>query len=329
MDGSTESTTSAPAAEAPALPQPEPALAQPDGENGVLVDAARGPRLPLDAGLYAVLGLVPSVSDAEIQTTYRRQAARLLADGTASDIAALRRLNMAYEVLGNPVRRAEYDRSRISLLAPPAARERFQASPKGGRPVIRRRSRPHQVVQPRGSGHGDVLVLLIVVALSIAAGTLLILPRLSINLSALNTLSNVLPVGSNARKAIDPTPTAAPSATRVPTPTPAPGLADRFAGSTVTVSSANPGQNTPESILIHLRRDGKPAANLDVWANVEYRTTAERWPATGAVKTDDNGAATITFDVGKATPGFQVQVHVVAQVDEDQQLSWSTAFTPH
>jgi len=284
-----------------------------------------GPRTAPDPGLYAVLGLDPSVSDGEIQTTYRRQAARLLGSG-ASDIAALRQLNMAYEVLGNPVRRAEYDRSRTSLLSAPAAPMAYQSGAKGPARVTRR-SRPRHAVQPRYTGRGDVLILLVVVALSIAAGTLLILPRLSINLSALNTLSNVLPVNSSARRALDTTPTALPSATRVPTPTIAPGLADRFAGSSVSVSSANPAQNAPESIVIRLRRDGQPAANLDVWSTVEYRTTAERWPASGAVKTDASGAATITFNVGQATPGFPVQVHVFAQVD-DQQLSWSTAFTP-
>jgi hypothetical protein len=172
-----------------------------------------------------------------------------------------------------------------------------------------------------------VLILLVVVALSIAAGTLLILPRLSINLSALNSLSNVLPATSNARRVLDPTPTAAAAATRVPTPTIRPGLADLFVGSSVSVSTPNPAQNTPQSVLIRLRRDNQPAANLDVWATVDYRTTTERWPATGAVKTDAAGAATITFNVGQATPGFPVQVHVFAQVD-DQQLSWSTAFTP-
>ena len=64
-----------------------------------------GPRLAADPGLYAVLGLDPSVSDALIQTTYRRQAARLGGSGS-NDNARLRQLNVAYEVLGNPVRRA-------------------------------------------------------------------------------------------------------------------------------------------------------------------------------------------------------------------------------
>jgi DnaJ domain len=294
-------------------------------DNGVARAPLPGPRSAPDPGLYAILGLDPSASDADIQTTYRRQAARLLGSGS-NDIAALRQLNMAYEVLGNPVRRAEYDHSRAMLLTPPVAASPSRASSKAAVKVTRRR-RPRHAVQPRYTGRGDVLIVIAVVAVSVAAGTLLILPRLSINLSGLNSLANVLPASSNARRVLDPTPTAAASATRVPTPTVAPGLADRFAGSTVSVSSANPAQNTPQTLIIRLRRDGQPAANLDVWATVDYRTTTERWPASGSVKTDATGAASITFNVGQATPGYPVQVHVFAQVD-DQQLSWSASFTP-
>ena len=41
-----------------------------------------------------------------------------------------------------------------------------------------------------------------------------------------------------------------------------------------------------------------------------------------------SGAATISFNIGATTPNYPVQVQVFAQVD-DQQLSWSTTFTPH
>jgi hypothetical protein len=307
----------------PASPEPEPttsALAL-NGTRDLAV-ARRAPRVAPDPGLYAVLGLDPSVSDAEIQTTYRRHAARLMTSG-ANENAAMRQLNVAYEVLGNPVRRAEYDRARSLQLAAPGPPSTFQGTPKNAARVTRRR-RPRHVVQPRYTGRGDVLVLLVVVALSVVAGALII-PRLSINLSGLNALSNVLP--ASGRRAIDATVTPAPAATRVPTPTVPAGLAARFAGSTVSMSAANPPQNTPESIVIRLRRDNQPAANLDVWATLDYRTTSERWPATGSIKTDANGAATITFDVGQATPGYAVQVHVFAQVD-DLQLSWATSFTP-
>ena len=108
-----------------ALPAPESPLAEPVQPNGPVSAAlheagatAIGPRLPPDPGLYAILGLDPSVSDVVVQTTYRRLAARLLSSG-AHDNARLRQLNVAYEVLGNPVRRAEYDRARTAhLLAP-------------------------------------------------------------------------------------------------------------------------------------------------------------------------------------------------------------------
>jgi hypothetical protein len=61
---------------------------------------------------------------------------------------------------------------------------------------------------------------------------------------------------------------------------------------------------------------------------VKYRTTEERWPAAGAVKTDASGAASIAFNIGTATPDYPVTVNVFAQVS-DQQLTWSTTFTPH
>lgn len=282
-----------------------------------------GPQLPADPGLYAVFGLSPSVSDGEIQTTYRRQAARL--GSGAHDNAALRRLNTAYEVLGNPVRRAEYDRSRLaqSSAGPPTP---IRLGAKATAQVTRRR-RPRHAVQPRYAGLGDVMVVLVVVAVAVLAGAFIILPRLSVNLSALNVLQNVLPLSNSSRRVIDATVTPAP-ATPAPSPTPRPGTAQRFLGSTVAVSNAAPAQNAQETVMIRLRRDNQPAANLDVWATVKYRTTEERWPPTGSIKTDSAGAATIAFNVGAATPNFPVQVQVFAQVD-DQQLSWSTTFTPH
>ena len=182
------------------------------------------------------------------------------------------------------------------------------------------------MVQPRYAGFGDVVVVLLVVGLAIAAAVLII-PRVSINLSSLNSLSNVLPVSLTSRVALS-RPPSTPAATRAaPTPTVRAGLADRFAGSSVAVSDATPERNSAQNIVVRLRRDGQPAANLDVFATLQYRTTEERWPSVGTVKTDASGTATIPFNVGEATPGFQVQVHAFAQAD-DQQLSWSTSFTP-
>jgi DnaJ domain len=282
---------------------------------------AAGPELKIDPGLYAVLGLDPSVSDAEIQTTYRRQAARLMGSGSY-ETQVLKQLNVAYEVLGNPLRRAEYDRLRLTQNLAPRETTPIRSGLKTATRVTRRR-RPRHAVQPRYAGMGDVLVVLTVVGLAVLAGALII-PRVSINLSALNALQSVLPLSNVSRRVIDTTPTAA---TAVPTATPLPSIAALFTGSSVSVSDPTPAQNAPENVTIRLRRDGKPAPNFPVWATVQYRTTQERWPATGSLTTDANGAATITFNIGGATPNYPVAVHVFAQV-EDQQLSWSTSFTP-
>ena len=89
----------------------------------VPVTPIAAPRIAPDPGLYATLGLDPAVPDAAIQTAYRRRAAKLLRSG-ATNTHAMRELNVAYEVLGNPVRREEYDRVRVSqsiTQSPPAA----------------------------------------------------------------------------------------------------------------------------------------------------------------------------------------------------------------
>jgi hypothetical protein len=289
----------------------------------VEVLAADGPKLAPDLGLYAVLGLDPSVADAEIQTAYRQQAARLLANGN-NEYHALRQLNVAYEVLGNPVRRAEYDRLRVSRLLAPGPPTPIRP---GAKNVVRptRRTRPRHAVQPRYAGLPDVLAVLMVVGLAVLAGVLII-PRLSINLSAMNAFQSILPQSNSSRRVIDTSLTPAPP-TPGPAPTTRPGLAERFAGSAVSVANPNPAQNTPQSVVVRLRRDGQPAANFEVWAVVQYRTAEERWPASGSQKTDASGTANITFNVGPATPNYPVAVRVFTQVD-DQQLSWSTTFTP-
>jgi hypothetical protein len=296
------------ASETPALPAPSPG----------------GPSIKADPGLYAVLGLDPSVPDREIQTTYRRMAARLMGSGSREN-QALRQLNVAYEVLGNPARRIEYDRQRMHQALVAGTPTPIRPGAKATTRVSRRR-RPRHIVQPRYAGLGDVMVVLTVVGLAVVAGFLLI-PRLSINLSALNALQVVMPLASssNPRRGPDATATAAPTA--APTVTPLPSVAARYAGSTVSVSNPTPPQNSSENVQIHLRRDGQPLANAEVWSTVDYRTTQERWPTAGTVKTDPAGTASIAFNIGGATPNYPVTVHVYTQAD-DQQLSWSTTFTP-
>ena len=99
-----------------------------------------------------------------------------------------------------------------------------------------------------------------VVGLAVLAGVMII-PRLSINLSSLNALQNVLPLTNNANRRLLDSATPAAVATAAPTATPRPGLVERFAGSGVSVSVAEPPQNTAETVLIRLRRDNQPASN--------------------------------------------------------------------
>ena len=325
-----------------AAPEPVNGTA-PEAVNGAKTDEGETALLPVlsepaqlalpaapepnpDPGLYAVLGLDPSVSDSEIQTTYRRRAAKLLGGlNNSGDFQALKQLNVAYEVLGNPARRLEYDRLRLSRSLVSTAPTPIRPGAKATTRVTRRR-RPRHAVIPRYAGFGDVLVVLSVVGLAVVAGVVLV-PRLSVNLSALNALQAVLPISNSTRRVIDATVTAVPT-TAAPTATPLPGVAARFAGTTVNVSSATPAPNSTENVVVRLRRDGKPAANFDVWAVVKYRTVEERWPTSGGLKTDANGTATISFNVGGATPNYPVNVNVFVQAD-DQQLTWATSFTPH
>ncbi len=287
--------------------------------------ATVGPtRVDPDPGLYAVLGLDPSATDAEIQSTYCRHAARLQGGG-ARQHALLRQLNAAYEVLGTRVRREDYDRLRMAQLLAPSGPTPIHADAKAPARATRRR-RPRHAVQPHYAGFSYVLAVLCVVGLAVAAGVLIILPRLSFNLSALNALHNVLPIANTARRAADVA--VSPAPTSEPLATVQPGAAERFAGSSVSVSNPTPAQNTLQTVSVKIRRDGQAAANAAVWAIVKYTTTEERWPATGTQQTDASGATTISFNIGRAVPDHPVPVTVFAQVG-DQQFSWSTSFTPH
>ncbi len=302
--------------------------------NGARPALARVDAVP-DAGLYAILGVSATASDAEVQIAYRRKAARLATSRGRSG-RELRQLNAAYEVLGNPTRRAEYDlASQVTLPVitpqrPTGVEVPFQAAPTPASP----RHRTGRAAPGSNGGLPEIVAVLLVVGLAVGAVVFLI-PRIPINLSALNALGSVLAVGPAPRRvAIEPvtapeaTPTlaAAPTATAVATAPPV-AAADRFSGTTVAVLIPSPAPFSTETVVAKLRRDGAPAPDVDIWATVQYRTAQERWPATGTVKTDATGTATITFNVGPATAGYPVQVHVFTQAD-GQQPSWSTSFTP-
>ncbi len=79
--------------------------------------------MPAFVDHYAVLGLAPTATAAEIRRAFHRLVAREHADLHGSDPGALernRQLNLAREALVDPYRRARFDRERrIHLAAPP------------------------------------------------------------------------------------------------------------------------------------------------------------------------------------------------------------------
>ena len=63
---------------------------------------------------YQILGVPPTSTKQEIETAYRKKAKQFHPDimKTTRDGEQMKRINMAYETLGNPGKRAEYDRKR-------------------------------------------------------------------------------------------------------------------------------------------------------------------------------------------------------------------------
>ena len=74
-----------------------------------------------DVSLYAVLGVERDATPEEIRGAYRRAARDSHPDlhpGDATAIERFKRVQLAYEVLGDPVRRAAYDRPPVAAATP-------------------------------------------------------------------------------------------------------------------------------------------------------------------------------------------------------------------
>ena len=75
-----------------------------------------------DFDLYAALGIGPEASPDEIRGAYRRAARATHPDlnpGDATAVERFKRVQIAYDVLGDPVRRAAYD-APLAPVGPPA-----------------------------------------------------------------------------------------------------------------------------------------------------------------------------------------------------------------
>lgn len=112
-----------------------------------------------DTDLYAVLGLTPSASQEQIRAEYRELVRKYHPDlhpGDANAAAMMERVNGAYDVLGNPEERRQYD---AEISAGFQARSQPPAPGSYGRPAYSNpaaRARPQSAWNPQwGNTSGD------------------------------------------------------------------------------------------------------------------------------------------------------------------------------
>ena len=180
--------------------------------------------LPGVPDLYAILGLDPLCSDDVIRYTYRRRAAGLheRAWRPGQAVRQLAELNAAYEILGNPHRRADYDRRRARWAALEAS---LRAMGEDGRPSSNGRGLPsgrrhgrRRLRLARPGGLVEVIVIALVICLALYAAVTVLTTRSLVDLSWVVEAGESLGVSARRRPANGATPTPAPAPTPAPTP---------------------------------------------------------------------------------------------------------------
>lgn len=115
---------------------------------------------PLSASPYEVLGVTPSVGDDELRRVYRLRLRETHPD-TGGDAAVFIRVQRAWELIGTPEQRADYDRSRGSDAEwdgwrTPSVPADTRPRPKTyGEPGVRRRSRYETLLREWGGEVAD------------------------------------------------------------------------------------------------------------------------------------------------------------------------------
>ena len=307
--------------------------------------------------LYAVLGVDARSSDDIIRYAYRKKAAKLVDAGWRPGRAArqLAELNAAYEILGKPDRRADYDRQRARLYyyqqavreeqllddstALPPGSSRGQRS-KRGAPGWRPRA-------PRGLLEAVAIIGVVIVA--IYAGYTVLGNSSIVDLGGLQDAGAALglpvrprtaPTASPVPVLAAPTPTPrqvivpavtlpSPAATTAPTAAAKPATTGPVRSS-VRVSNPTPPRRSEINVVMKLTRgdENRPVVGAPVHLIAYYRTVQERFPAGDAtVATNEIGEAMIVFNVGDATAGFPVTVEAIAMVDGEEHKAQGT-FVP-
>lgn len=306
--------------------------------------------------LYGVLGVDPRSSDDVIRYAYRTRAARLLDARWRPGRAArqLAEVNAAYEILGKPDRRADYDRQRArqayyqqaanphQLAGPAAPLPQTAISSSATRAGRAPTARAFHV--PRGLL--EVAAIIGIVALAMYVGYTLMNNTSWINFAGVRDAAVSLGLPGTTQATPMPSPTAVPvMLTPTPrqvivppvAPSPAPSRSPTAVATRSVVESARatarinnpaPARGTEVSVVMRLTRNNQALRNIPVYAVAHYRTVEERFPAgDGTVATNDLGEATITFNIGDATAGHPVTVDLIATVD-DEEVQAQTSFLP-
>ena len=314
--------------------------------------------------LYAVLGVDSRASDDVIRYAYRKKAAKLHDARWRPGRAARRlaELNAAYEILGKPDRRSDYDRQRARMYYYQQAVRQEQILDDPGR--CRRARRAASARRARGAAgwsHGRHAACSKPWRSSAWWSWRSTPADVVLGNSNLVDLGRVQDAGAALGLPVQPrtVPTASPAPVlAVPTPTPrqvivpavnlpsptataAPPSASGQAAaakpaatgpvrSSVRVSNPSPPRRSEINVVMKLTRgDGnQPVVGAPVYLVAHYKTVDERFPAgDGTVATNEIGEAMIAFNVGDATAGFPVNVDVIAMVDGEEHKA-QTTFLP-
>lgn len=127
---------------------------------------------------------------------------------------------------------------------------------------------------------------------------------------------------------VQPTATLPPRPTVAAKPNSRPALGPGAIGTQVRITDQNPPRGSDVGVTVRVTRDGRPLANVPVALRVYYETVEERWPpGDETVATNASGEATIVFNIGDASPGYEAQVVAVADVGGDP-YELQTSFVP-
>jgi hypothetical protein len=305
--------------------------------------------------LYAVLGVDARSSDDVIRYAYRKKGAKLHDARWRPGRAArqLAELNAAYEILGKPDRRADYDqqRARIYYYQQTARQQHVLDNPAaitdGTSRGLRSEREPSGWRQPRiPRGLLEAVAIVGVVAIAGYAGYYVLASGNLVDLGGLQNAGAAigLPVRPRTAPTASPVPVFAaptatprqvivpavsvPPATSTAAPSPTAAAPTGPLQASARINNPTPPRRTEVNVVMKVTRGGKAVVGAPVYLVAHYKTVQERFPTgDGTVPTNEIGEAMVVFNIGDATAGFPVNMDVVAVVDGED-IHAQTTFLP-